>query len=162
MDPIVIAALVFLVVVIALVTFALRLKTVTEEKMPYILKRYFFSRSEMIFFQELQKQLDHSKYAVFPKVRIADFVEVDLPKGERMQYWNKIKSKHVDFLVYEYQTGKPVMGIELDGSSHTNQAVQKSDDFKDKLYPVLKLELVRVRVGNDFAEEVNAAIQKLS
>lgn len=133
-----------------------------EEILPYKRKRYFFSRSEQQFLNILEQKLDHTKYSVFPKVRLGDFIEVDLPKGQRLPYWNKIKSKHVDFLIYDYQTAEAALAIELDGNSHNNKTIKKSDSFKDKLYPAVGLELVRVRVGTNFATEVDSIISKLA
>ncbi len=135
---------------------------VVEEILPYKRKKYFFSRSEQQFLNILEQKLDHSKYSVFPKVRLGDFIEVDLPKGQRLPYWNKIKSKHVDFLIYNYQTATVALAIELDGNSHNHIATKKSDSFKDKLYPAVGLELVRVRVGTDFAAEVDGIVSRIT
>ena len=34
-----------------------------------------------------------------------------------MTYWNKINRKHVDFLICDDETLKPLVGIELDDST---------------------------------------------
>ncbi len=132
-----------------------------EELLPFKLKNNFFTRSEWEFFRILEEQIDHTKYTVFPKVRLGDFVEVDAPKGERMSHWNRIKSKHVDFLIYDTQKSSIAIAVELDGNSHNSERMKKSDDFKDKLYPAVGLELIRVQVGSDFAGEIQRIIQNL-
>lgn len=129
--------------------------------LPYQRKRFFFSRSEQQFFHSLQAQLDHTRFAIFPKVRLGDFVEVNMPKGDRQQYWNRIKAKHVDFLIYDYKSGKIVLAIELDGASHNTRSAQKNDNFKDELYPVIGITLKRVRVGTNFEEEVRNIVTGL-
>jgi len=132
-----------------------------EEILPYRLKKYFFSKSEQQFFRILEEQINSKQYSVFAKVRLGDFVEVDAPKGERMSNWNRIKSKHVDFLIYNIQTDSIAAAIELDGKSHEGNGMQKSDDFKDKLYPVIGVTLTRIKVGSDFSQEINNLLREL-
>jgi very-short-patch-repair endonuclease len=86
-------------------------------------------------------------------VRLADFVEV-LPalRGERT-WFNKIKSKHVDFLIWDLVESKIVLAIELDGKSHNGATIKKSDSFKDEMYEAVGLQLERVKVGSSFEEE---------
>lgn len=156
----------FVVLVLVLSVLALLLKklsegTDAEETLPFKLKNNFFTRSEWEFFRILEEQLDHSRFTVFPKVRLGDFIEVDAPKGERMSHWNKIKSKHIDFLIYDTQKSSIAVAIELDGSSHNSQRMQKSDDFKNKVYPAIGLELVRVRVGTDFTGVISDILSEL-
>lgn len=160
-------ALGFLVLGVLLMVAAPYLKKLSqdgqsEEKLPFKLKNNFFTRSEWEFFRILEEQIDHSKFTIFPKVRLGDFVEVDAPKGERMSHWNKIKSKHVDYLIWDTQKNAFAVAIELDGKSHNSERMQKSDSFKDNLYPAIGLELVRVKVGTDFSQEVSQILQKLT
>jgi very-short-patch-repair endonuclease len=94
-------------------------------------------------------------------VRLADFIEV-LPasRGERI-WFNKIKSKHVDFLVWDLVESKIVLAIELDGRSHNGAAVTKSDNFKNELHETVGLRLERVRVGSSFEEEAARLVSSL-
>lgn len=125
-----------------------------EEKLPFRLKKFFFTRSEQMFLSMLEQQIDHSHLTVFPKVRLADFIETTATGDEWQGSWNQIRSKHIDFLIYDTQKHVPVLAIELDGNSHNSQRMQKSDDLKNRLYPAVGLELVRVKVGTDFATEI--------
>jgi len=157
---------VFVALGILLAALAPFLKKVLQDgkkdmELPYKLKDNFFTRSEWEFFRILEEQIDHSRFTVFPKVRLGDFVEVDAPKGERMGHWNRIKSKHVDFLIWDTQKSSIAVAIELDGKSHNSERMQKSDSFKDELYPAVGLELIRVKVGNDFVGEIQRILQNL-
>ena len=152
------AIVLFVIIIILLATVAVvigLLSGAQEEKvsLPYRQKQYFFSSSELQFYQILNSHLDAHRYTVFTKVRLADFVEV-LPKfrGERA-WFNKIKSKHVDFLIWDLVESKIVLAIELDGKSHNGAATAKSDVFKDEMYETVGLRLERVRVGSNFEEE---------
>lgn len=134
---------------------------VKEIKFPYLKKKYFFSQSEQELFRILTESLDASRYAIFPKVRLGDFIEVDLPKGERMPYWNRIKSRHVDFLIWDIEQRTILAGIELDGISHNGTKAIEADDFKNKLYETVGIKLVRIRVGTNFTDEVKTLISQL-
>jgi len=54
------------------------------------------------------------------KIRLADIFEVKkwLDKGSRQGAFNRITAKHVDFLIVRQNDGAPILGIELDDSSH--------------------------------------------
>jgi hypothetical protein len=129
--------------------------------LPYRQKQYFFSRSELEFFKILNSKLDAHKYTVFTKVRLADFVEVLPEERENRAWFNKIKSKHVDYLVWDLVDEKIALAIELDGKSHNGSAATKSDTFKDEMYEAIGLRLERVRVGSSFAEEATRLVSAL-
>ena len=68
----------------------------------------------------------------------------------------------VDFLIWDKRSNSFAVAIELDGKSHNGERMQKSDSFKDKLYPDVGLELVRIKVGSDFEKEITEIFQKLN
>ncbi len=150
--------IVFFVVVVGLAIYLKNKstqKTSNVEEFPYKAKTYFFSRSEQVFLHILNKALDTERYVVYPKVRLADFIEVTTRGTGKRSAWNKIRAKHVDFLVWDTQTKKIALVIELDGRSHNSEKMQKSDEFKDGLYKSVSIRLERVKVGSHFGEEVS-------
>lgn len=149
-----------LLIILAVVVYAIHGGQV-EEKFPFKLKKYFFTRSEQMFLSMLEEKIDHSHLTIFPKVRLGDLIETTASGDEWQGSWNKIRSKHVDFLIYDTKNQIPVLAIELDGNSHNSERMQKSDDFKNKLYPALGLELVRVKVGSVFETEIATIVAKL-
>jgi len=152
----VIVLFVVIIILLAVVAVAVGATSGTHESkvvLPYRQKQYFFSSSEQQFFKILNSHLDAHRYTIFTKVRLADFVEV-LPAARSERTWfNKIKSKHVDFLIWDLVDGKIVLAIELDGKSHNGSATTKSDIFKDEMYETVGLQLERVRVGSSFEDE---------
>jgi hypothetical protein len=89
---------------------------------------------------------------VYVKVRLAD---VFTPSGKGKSYmsdFNRISSKHVDFLVCDKATMKPIYAIELDDKSHLSEKSKKRDDFVDKLYTQTGLRLVRVQARKDYSD----------
>lgn len=132
-----------------------------QPELPYKTKYYLFSRSEHEFLRILNQSIDRQRYLVFPKVRLADFIEVTVRGKEYQGWWNKIKSKHVDFLIWDVQNNKIALAIELDGSSHNSEKMQVRDEFVNKLYEKIGLKLERVKVGSDFLTEIKQVIELL-
>jgi hypothetical protein len=133
---------------------AVKVPAIVEERLPYKAKDYFFSRSEQEFYNILNSHLDAHRYTIFPKVRMGDFIETTNHGTERFGSWNRIKSRHVDFLIWDLVGRKIAFAIELDGNSHNGQKAQETDSFKDDVYETINLELIRVRVGSDFVTEI--------
>lgn len=155
-----------LLILVALVLLVLALKyflnKAEEDKpLPYKAKPYLFSRSEHEFLRVLHEQIDNDRYLIFPKVRLADFIAVTARGKEYQGWWNKIRSKHVDFLVWDAQQNKIALAIELDGSSHSSEKMQTRDEFVNKLYERIDVRLGRVQVGSDFATEVRIILELL-
>ncbi len=121
---------------------------------PYYLKQNFFSTSEKIFFEMLMANLQNTNFVIFSKTRLADLVEIKVQGKERLTPWNKIKSKQIDFSVFDLSKNKVVLLVELDGNSHRSQKALKSDNFKNELFSNINIPLHRVRVGSNFSTEI--------
>ena len=118
----------------------------------YIKKPSVMSRSESAFFFELQKQLP-SDFHIFPKMRIADVL--DIPNGHdyyRMR--NKALPKHIDFLISD-KYFKPIVAIEINGSSHNSFKQQQADRIKNEMFKDSGLPLETVNVGTNFADSIS-------
>lgn len=126
-----------------------------EERKYYKVKEGFFTRSEYQFFTELNKQ-NQGNYYVLSKVRLEDIVEVvpGLDRKVRFGKRNVIKSRHIDFVLVDKLTGKVAHAIELDGYSHNNRKQQESDRKKNKILKQCGVNLHRIRVGQNFIEQV--------
>ncbi|MFB6212380.1 MAG: DUF2726 domain-containing protein [Candidatus Magasanikbacteria bacterium] len=122
------------------------------EDLPYRLKDDFFYQTEYKFFKILKREINDEGFIIFPKVRLADFIEVENREGYK--WWNKIKSKHVDFLIWDSNRDKIALAIELDGSSHENKNREERGDFVDNLYDEIELDLQRIKVGSDFKKKI--------
>lgn len=143
------------------------LKTILERQQedkpwPYRAKKYFFSRSEQEFLWALNESIDHQRYLIFPKVRLADFIEVTIRGKEYQGWWNKIRSKHIDFLIWDVQENKIALVVELDGHSHSSEKAQVRDEFKNRLYDRINIKLERVAVGSDFSQKSKEIVTLLN
>jgi len=131
-------------------------KSVVLEKkqyLPYHAKKYFFSQSEQQFFNILNSHIDAHRYTIFPKVRLGDFIDVDHQDRGNRTWWNKIRAKHIDYLIWDLVENKIVLAIELDGNSHNSEKMQQRDKFVNELYIKVGVKLERVNVGTSFEEE---------
>ena len=94
------------------------------------------------------------------KVRLGDIFE---PTTREYQYRNKINQKHIDFLVCNIETMKPIIGVELDDPSHNRKDRQERDDFVDSVFKECCLPILHVKVSKEYdlkalTEEIKMAL----
>lgn len=77
------------------------------EELPYLLRDDFFSDAETSFFHLLEYALA-DKYAIFPKVSLSEIFFVSRPYIN-LSHYNKINRKHVDFLLCEPSSIRPML-----------------------------------------------------
>ena len=122
----------------------------------YKKRKNVMNPSERMFYLILRNALSN-KFIVLSKVRIEDFIDVrslsEIWK-DKQSLRGKIKSRHVDFLICDLLTTEPLCAIELDGYSHENFIRKMRDEFIDGLYKYVDLPVRHVKVGSDFANEV--------
>lgn len=129
----------------------------TTEVGQYRARDSVFTRSEAAFFGELIRQLPDG-YHVFPKMRVADVLETTARGRDYYRQRNKILPKHIDFMVCN-QYFKPVVAIEVNGSSHRRARVQESDDLKKEIFEMVGIPLKTVPVGSSFASAVQEVVK---
>ncbi|MCW3110922.1 MAG: hypothetical protein JWQ09_5428 [Segetibacter sp.] len=116
------------------------------------------SRSEAAFFFELEKQLP-SGYYIFPKMRVADML--DIPNGHSYyKLRNRALPKHIDFLICDHYF-KPLVAIEINGTSHNNPYQQGSDRVKNEMFKDSGLRLETINVGTDFTHSIELLMKNL-
>ena len=130
------------------------------EVLPYRVRDDFLSPAEFSFYKILSS-LGGTRLIIQSKVRLADVFFVARP-NENMTYFSRIAQKHLDFLVCDSVTMKPLLGIELDDSSHKRDDRQERDDFVDRVFEVAGLPLLRLPVQREYnTREVAAKIAPL-
>jgi len=148
-------ALILFIIAILVVKIFIEKKELESSISSYQKKVRVMNESEQALFINLQKALGDT-HIVLSKVRIEDFVEVSKEKAHSYKnHWGlrgRIKSRHVDFLVCDRATTKPLLAIELDGKSHNGAQRQKRDDFVDELYKAIGLPIEHIHVGGNFLE----------
>src|SRR5687768_12144430 len=118
-------------------------KTSAEIEYPYLVRDDFLSPAELSFYLVLKSIVSESAL-VFPKVGLGDvFYAKPSDYSKYRTYTNKIDRKHVDFLLCDQKTIRPILGIELDDKSHQRLDRQERDEFVENVFVKAKLPLVR-------------------
>ena len=124
-------------------------------------REHFFSRDEKKFYFGLNKAIAMlpKKHIVLSKVRLWDIVEVKpFSKGQWVAE-NKISSKHIDFVLIDYDL-KVAVCIELDDSSHQMPDRTERDVFVNKLMKKVNIPLIRYPSKKFYEpEEIKDVIQ---
>ncbi len=138
-------------------------KAPVQEQLPYAQKDYLLSKSERSFFGVLQQAVT-SDHLIFAKVRLGDLLYVKKGTENRQSFFNKIQSKHVDFVLCEPKTVRPVLVIELDDASHNRTDRQSRDAFVNDAFEAAGLPILRMpaKAGYNPAEVTKMINDKMS
>jgi hypothetical protein len=90
-----------------------------------------------------------ARYAVCPKVALRDLVFVAQPQ-RNMAYVNKVQGKHVDFVLCDPYTMRPVAAVELDDSSHSRADRRERDEFVNRALEAAGLPVIRQRAARRY------------
>lgn len=132
-------------------------KETISKVLPYRLRDDFLSSAEFSFYKVLFS-LVGTRLTIQSKVRLADVFFVARP-NENVAYFNRIAQKHLDFLVCDSVTMKPLFGVELDDSSHKRNDRQERDEFVESVCKVAGLPLLRLPVQREYnSREIAAQI----
>jgi len=115
---------------------------------PYFKKTYFFTPTEKKFFDVLVEAVG-DEVVVFSQCRVADLIDVDSKK--HFGAFNRIKSKHIDFVLVEKVSAALLCAIELDDKSHARKDRVKRDKFLDQVFAQVELPLFRFRAQNEYS-----------
>lgn len=101
-------------------------------------------------------QITQERCRIQIKPRLADVFEHEKVNGA----FQMISQKHVDFLVCRNEDWMPMLGIELDDSSHANPKRHKQDEDKNDIFAAIGLPLLRLPL--DEMNEHEEIVRQLS
>ncbi len=111
--------------------------------LPYRLRDDFLSPAEQSFCRVLRGAVDNSNL-VMAKVSLGDlFLARSDDPSDRQRWTNKIDRKHVDFLLVDRDSLRPLAGVELDDRSHERPDRQARDAFVEAVFTAAGLPLIR-------------------
>jgi predicted RNA-binding Zn-ribbon protein involved in translation (DUF1610 family) len=123
----------------------------TPAELPFKLRDDFLSNAEISFCQVLRSAVG-DRAIICPKVNLGDLFFVatgDHRKNRALA--NRVDRKHVDFLLCEPKTMRPILGIELDDKSHERPDRQSRDQLVDSAFKAAGLPLARFPVKSGYA-----------
>lgn len=101
------------------------------------------------------------EYTVMAKVRLWDILWLVNEPPDRKQHLSRLSCRHIDFLLCEPQTLKPVLAIELDDYSHKKPEAIEADRYKDELFFAAGLPLLRLNHPNVPPPRLRATIAQV-
>jgi hypothetical protein len=120
----------------------------SQKELPYRLRDDFLSLTEFSFYKVFSS-IYGTRLTVQSKVRLADVFFVARPH-ENYNAFNRIAQKHLDFLVCDPVTMKPLLGVELDDASHQREDRQERDAFVEEVCKAAGLPLLRMLVRREY------------
>lgn len=123
----------------------------TDEIMPYN-KKLLLTKNEWAFYKKIKPICNKYNLHIISKVRLADLVEVkkDLDYKDKQKYFNKIKNKHIDFVLCNPDNLAVIALIELDDKTHERQDRIERDKFVNKLCDEVGYIIIRTYQNDDF------------
>lgn len=154
--------LVVLVALLAIAYFKHFLCPAASDALPYRKKDYLLTKAERSFYEVLRAVVV-DEMLIFAKVRLADLVW--LPKGTTnwQAHFNRVQSKHIDFVLCDLQKIAPVLAIELDDASHGRDSRQRRDLFVNAALngaglPILRVKVKRAYAPNELAKLIRESV----
>ncbi len=145
------------IILIVSVLFVIGLVTKkSERKEPYVysVNSELLSPAERSFFGTLNQVVDESTL-VFAKVRVADILRPQ--KGMSRSNWqrafNRISSKHFDFVLCSSNTVSVLCVIELNDKSHSSNRRKSRDKFLREACASASLLLIEIPVKRSYVIE---------
>ncbi len=115
-----------------------------KDTLPYH-RRELLTENELVFYKKIRGTAKKCGLHILSKIRLADLVEVEAMEDEKKWYkhFSKIASKHIDFAVVN-DDFEVLFLIELDDSSHEDEARRERDAFINTVldqtgYPLLRV-----------------------
>ncbi len=120
--------------------------------LPYVKQDALFTEAERSFLGVLESALG-TDLRVFGKVRLADVIKVKpgLPNGPQQQAFNRIKAKHLDFVVCRPDDLAVEFVVELDDASHNRQDRKDRDAFLDEALAAAGVPIFRFTAKRAYA-----------
>jgi hypothetical protein len=114
-----------------------------------VIRKALLTPNEAAFYTEFQKIMPIGRQLCC-KCRLEDLMRIpDNIPGKNAQR-NRIKSRHVDFVLFNPINGFTDYAIELDDSTHNTPQRQQEDLFKDELFQQIKMPLIRIKARREY------------
>jgi len=140
-----------LILLLAVMAALVRLRRRGAGAAPDYRRKDFLSKAERAFFSVLQQALEQEGL-IFAKVRLADLLmpAAGQAGGGWQSAFNKIQSKHIDFVLCSLDEVVPRLAIELDDASHRQARRKERDQFLEAACQSAKLPLLRIPARHDY------------
>jgi hypothetical protein len=129
--------------------------------MPYERTPSLLSKGERAFWFPLYYAV-RGRYRIFCKVRLADVIRCPPNRPDERKWFKRVKGYHVDFVLCDPQSTRPLLVLELDDRSHRSDRAKDRDAFKDAALRAAGVPLFRVNAQQAYApDELRSVIDSL-
>jgi very-short-patch-repair endonuclease len=150
-------------VVIAIIVAVIK-HLIPKGKLPYEKQPSLFTPAERSFLGVLEQAVSN-QFRIMGKVRLGDIVKVKtgLDNKTRQSAFNRIQSKHVDFIACDPNDLSIQFAVELDDKSHEREDRQDRDAFVDKVMdaagiPIIHFQAKRAYVVQEVRDTLIAKL----
>jgi len=134
--------------------------TAASDVLPYKLQFSILTPPEATFYAAL-KRITQDRIEILCKVRLGD-VFFTPNYYQNVAHANRINQKHIDFLICESSTMKPLLGIELDDATHRRSKRRDRDEFVDDVFEATGLPLLHIQAKQAYdSQELIAQISEV-
>jgi hypothetical protein len=112
-------------------------------KLPYQKIRSLLTPAERSFYEVL-RSVTSDDILIFAKVRMEDLLYLPRGTSDWQSHLNRVRSKHVDFVLCDRQKVSPLLVIELNDRSHESQRRQERDAFLQKAFDAADIPILWV------------------
>ena len=122
-----------------------------------VLNKKLLTENEYKFYNKLKNITDKYDLIIFCKVRLADII-----KTYNYSDFNKIRSKHIDFIICDKYTNF-IKFIELDDNTHNRIKNKKNDYKKNEIFKNINFEIIRIKIFEESEKlhELDEALKKI-
>ena len=111
-------------------------------------QRQIFTAHEWHEYKRMKRICDKHYLVICPKIRLLDIVEPKYSSPKRMLLMNKIKAKHVDFVICDMNFN--ILGVvELDDLTHDRPDRKLRDQFVDEILLDVGYTVIHARYINE-------------
>ena len=129
--------------------------------LPYLARGQLVTKSELKFYKSLSKAVQDD-FQIFAMVRIADLLRVEKGNKHRRKWLNKILAKHIDFVLCDPGSLKPIVCLELDDVSHQRPDRIERDKFVNLAFKSAQLPLLRIPTQTEYkSREIRELIESV-
>lgn len=130
-------------------------------KYNYKIKKSVMTTAEENFYKKLTSAL-HDNYIIIPQAHLSIIFNHTVYGQNWRGAFSAINGKSIDFLIIDRDTFQPLVGIELDDSSHERRDRQERDKIVNAIFKQTNLPLVHFSTGEwNTPDDINRKVLPL-
>jgi hypothetical protein len=133
------------------------MRSESPEKVDTDIKRYFLKDhifdhpTEYEFYKLLRDEILGERFVAMVQIPLISLVGVRRKHEPGwMSHFGRIKTKRVDFVICKKDDLKPLLALELDGSTHEDEKRQERDSFVDSVFASVGLPILHVALKTEY------------